>query len=64
MRGYVRECQKQGQEGGVYFVPQSQARIWLRNLMCRTLPYMPWKGLVVKMAMQAGNAIMLKDYAV
>jgi hypothetical protein len=38
----------------------------MRNLSIRTLPYLPWKGLVTRGILrplqQAANAITLKDY--
>ncbi|WNG50523.1 FAD-dependent oxidoreductase [Archangium minus] len=62
MRSYVQQCQKQGQDGGDFFVPQSRAMIWFRNQLYRSMSWVPWKGLIARMAMRAGNAISLKEY--
>lgn len=61
MRGYVRENQKQAQGGAGFLVPQTRSKIWLRNLMYRTLPYLPWKRLIPKLARRTANAIELPD---
>ncbi|HEY1551391.1 MAG TPA: FAD-dependent monooxygenase [Kofleriaceae bacterium] len=34
------------------FMPHSGFGVWMRNLMMRTLPYMPWSSLVMKLAMR------------
>ncbi|WP_214410086.1 FAD-dependent monooxygenase [Sphaerisporangium fuscum] len=62
MREYVRlaQARAEGGESGFLF-PKSNAHIWLRNTMIRTVPYMPWKGLIAKKLRQA-DAITLKDY--
>jgi hypothetical protein len=33
-------------------MPHSGFGVWMRNLMMRTLPYMPWSSLVMKLAMR------------
>ncbi|MBA3948023.1 MAG: FAD-dependent monooxygenase [Herpetosiphonaceae bacterium] len=62
MRPYVKLNQKQAEGGGKFLVPGSRSKIWLRNQMFRTLPYLPWKGLIAHMASKTANAITLKDY--
>jgi 2-polyprenyl-6-methoxyphenol hydroxylase-like FAD-dependent oxidoreductase len=57
MRPYVAANQKQGREGGSFLVPASRTMIRLRNLSFRTLPYMPWKGVVARMARRTADAI-------
>ncbi|PTL76585.1 FAD-dependent monooxygenase [Vitiosangium sp. GDMCC 1.1324] len=64
MRGYVQQSQKQGQDGGTWFVPSSRAMLWFRNQIYRGMSFAPWKKLISKMAMGAGNAITLKEYPV
>ena len=43
-------------------IPRSRNQIRLRNLFIRTLPYLPWRGLVAGGVQKAANAIILKDY--
>jgi len=62
MRPYVKACQKQAEGSDTWFVPRTNTMIWLRNLNFRIMPYMPWKGLIARMALKAANAITLKNY--
>ncbi|WP_220207881.1 FAD-dependent monooxygenase [Reticulibacter mediterranei] len=61
MREYVERNQKAAQEGGQWFVAPTRLMIWLRNLNIGMLPYLPWKGLIIK-AIQQQYAITLKNY--
>lgn len=62
MRPFVQACQKQAEGSDTWFVPRTNSMIWLRNLNFRIMPYLPWKGLIAKMALKAANAITLKNY--
>ncbi len=64
LRDYVAGNQKQAGGGAGFLAPGTRRRIWLRNQMFRTLPYMPWKGLVATMAAKTASAIALKDYPI
>ncbi|WP_248962956.1 FAD-dependent monooxygenase [Sphaerisporangium perillae] len=61
MREYVRQAHARAGGGASSLFPKSNAAIWMRNQMIRTLPYMPWKGLIAKKLQQA-DVITLKDY--
>lgn len=66
MRGYVQANQQFAVKGVKEFAPQTRMQHWFRNLMLRTLPYMPWKNFIAKKIMEdlqrATNAITLKNY--
>ncbi len=64
LRDYVRRNQQQAQDGVGFLAPPTRARIWLRNQSFRALPYMPWKGLIAKMATKTAEAITLPEYPV
>jgi 2-polyprenyl-6-methoxyphenol hydroxylase-like FAD-dependent oxidoreductase len=64
LRNYVAGNQKQAGGGAGFLAPATRRGIWLRNQMFRTLPYMPWKGIVAKMATRTASAITLKDYPI
>jgi 2-polyprenyl-6-methoxyphenol hydroxylase-like FAD-dependent oxidoreductase len=64
LRDYVAGNQKQASGGAGFLAPGTRRRIWLRNQMFRTLPYMPWKGLVARMAAKTASAINLPDYSI
>jgi 2-polyprenyl-6-methoxyphenol hydroxylase-like FAD-dependent oxidoreductase len=61
MREYVERNQKAAREGGQWFVAPTRLMIWFRNLNISMLPYLPWRGLIVK-AIQQQYAITLKNY--
>ncbi|MFJ2033116.1 FAD-dependent monooxygenase [Streptosporangium sp. NPDC087985] len=61
MRDFVRQSQKLPPGGVNGFVPRSQLAIRMRNLSIRTLPHLPWAGLIEK-AVNRSDAITLKDY--
>ncbi|MEV6416272.1 FAD-dependent monooxygenase [Kribbella sp. NPDC051718] len=63
MRGFVKACQKQGKDGGQWFVPGSKAFLKLRNLNFKLLPYLPWRKLIDELPLKVGNSIDLPDYA-
>ncbi|NYI07931.1 FAD-dependent monooxygenase [Allostreptomyces psammosilenae] len=62
MRPYVTVCQKQGEGADRFMVPARRRHIWQRDLIWGTLPHVPWKGLIAKMATRAAEAITLPDY--
>lgn len=62
LRGYVAGNQKQAAGGTGFLVPETRTRIWLRDQMFRTLPYVPWRGVISKMATRTAAAITLPDY--
>ena len=62
MRGFVAACQKQGADGGRWFIPVSKAFLAFRNLTFRLMPYLPWRKLIDEMPLKVGNAIDLPDY--
>jgi 2-polyprenyl-6-methoxyphenol hydroxylase-like FAD-dependent oxidoreductase len=64
LRDYVAGNQKQAGGGAGFLAPGTRRAIWLRNQMFRTLPYMPWKGLVAKMAARTASAITLPNYSI
>jgi 2-polyprenyl-6-methoxyphenol hydroxylase-like FAD-dependent oxidoreductase len=64
MRGFVAACQKQGADGGRWFIPASKAFLVLRNLTFRLMPYLPWRKMIEEMPLKVGNAIDLPDYGV
>ncbi|MFI5710083.1 FAD-dependent monooxygenase [Kribbella sp. NPDC051620] len=63
MRGFVKACQKQGKDGGRWFVPGSKAFLKLRNLNFKLLPYLPWRKLIDELPLKVGNSIDLPDYS-
>ena len=62
LRPYVERNQKQAAGGRGFLVPDSHRKIWLRDLMFRSLPYAPWKGLIPRMARRTAEAITLPGY--
>jgi 2-polyprenyl-6-methoxyphenol hydroxylase-like FAD-dependent oxidoreductase len=64
LRDYVAGNQKQAGGGAGFLAPGTRRGIWLRNQMFRTLPYLPWKGVVAKMAAKTASAITLMDYPI
>lgn len=62
LREYAEGCQKLAEDVGPFLAPRTRSRIWLRNQMFRTLPYLPWKGLINALTTKAANAITLEDY--
>ncbi len=62
MREYVALNQKGGETGGKQLIAPTPAKIWLGNLMIRTLPYLPWKNAILKEIRRPYDAIALKNY--
>lgn len=66
MRGYAQANQQFAIKSVKEFAPQTRMQHWLRNLMFRMLPYMPWKNLIAAKITEdlqrATNAITLKNY--
>lgn len=61
MRGYVTRCQKLA-EGADWFIPKTRWKLWLRNQIWSTLPYTPWKNMMLDMPMKVANSICPKHY--
>jgi 2-polyprenyl-6-methoxyphenol hydroxylase-like FAD-dependent oxidoreductase len=61
MRDYVARCQKIA-EGADWFVPRTRRKLWLRNQIWRTLPYTPWKNMMLDVPLKVATSIRLKDY--
>jgi 2-polyprenyl-6-methoxyphenol hydroxylase-like FAD-dependent oxidoreductase len=61
MRGYVTRCQKLA-EGADWFIPKTRWKLWLRNQIWSTLPYTPWKNMMLDMPMKVANSIRPKHY--
>ncbi|MCU1222118.1 MAG: FAD-dependent oxidoreductase [Edaphobacter sp.] len=61
MRPFVSKCQKLV-DGAEWFIPRSGFRLWLSNLMWRTLPYTPWKNMMLEMPLNAANSVEIRDY--
>lgn len=66
MREYVEMNQKLGRDNSGRFAPSTRRQVWLQTFSIKSLKYMPFKGLVMKMMMkgvlEAANGIRLKDY--
>ncbi|MEO7909631.1 MAG: FAD-dependent monooxygenase [Roseiflexaceae bacterium] len=62
LRAYAVGCQKFAEGVGTFLAPATPYRIWLRNQMLRTLPYLPWKGMINAMTTKTANAITLRNY--
>ncbi|GII80706.1 FAD-dependent oxidoreductase [Sphaerisporangium rufum] len=61
MRGLVRQAQARA--GGTGFLmPDSRAVRLARDVSLRTLPYVPWKGMVAR-KLREGATVALKDYS-
>ncbi|GAA3598896.1 hypothetical protein GCM10022419_098220 [Nonomuraea rosea] len=43
-------------------VPESRIMAWFVNQNYRLLPYLPWKGLMVRSIRRTASAITLKPY--
>ncbi|GII62989.1 FAD-dependent oxidoreductase [Sphaerisporangium krabiense] len=65
MRGYVAKAQARADDGKASsgLMPTSAAQVWGRNLMIRSIPYLPWRGLIAKKMRGASEGVTLKDYA-
>ncbi|GGL03565.1 FAD-dependent oxidoreductase [Sphaerisporangium melleum] len=62
MRGYVTASQARANGGETGFLfPKTRAHVMMRDMMIRSLPYVPWRKMIVKRLQQA-DAITLKDY--
>jgi 2-polyprenyl-6-methoxyphenol hydroxylase-like FAD-dependent oxidoreductase len=63
MSDFVAQNQQIAVGNAGRFIPASRRQIWLQNQTIRTLPYLPWKHLVLRAATkgvrQAANAITL-----
>ncbi|GII28132.1 FAD-dependent monooxygenase [Planotetraspora mira] len=62
MRNYVAGCQKAGQGVAKWTVPESRFMAWFLNQNYRLMPYIPWKGLLIKSIRKTASAITLKPY--
>lgn len=62
MHEYVALNQKSGASGGKQLIPPTRAGIQFGNLMIRSLPYMPWKNIILKEIRRPYDAITLKNY--
>ncbi|MFI6324130.1 FAD-dependent monooxygenase [Nonomuraea sp. NPDC050556] len=62
MKPYVRACQKMGEGGVDFLAPATKGKLRMRNLMWKSLPYLPWKGMFSKMGLKAATAVELSDY--
>jgi len=47
-RNFVTQCQKFALSGVDFHLPKSRVRLWAMSQMMRMLPYLPWRGMVVK----------------
>jgi 2-polyprenyl-6-methoxyphenol hydroxylase-like FAD-dependent oxidoreductase len=63
LRDYAKACQKFAEGAGAFLAPPTHFHIWLRNQIWRTLPHLPWKGMINNMTTKTASAIALKDYA-
>ncbi|MFC4586428.1 FAD-dependent monooxygenase [Sphaerisporangium corydalis] len=67
MRGFVERNQKLA-DSIKMIVPRSRAQIWIQTRMVRLMPYLPWKGFMIKKILEqiteTANAITLRDYDV
>ena len=64
MRDFVTRCQKFALGGVDFHLPKSRFRLWAMSQMMRMLPYLPWRGVVVKGLQGTANALALQDYPV
>jgi len=64
MRNFVTQCQKFALSGVDFHLPKSRVRLWAISQMMRMLPYLPWRGAVVKGLQNTANAVALQDYPV
>ncbi|GII56534.1 FAD-dependent oxidoreductase [Planotetraspora thailandica] len=62
MRHYVAGCQKAGQGVAKWMVPDNRLMTWFVNQNYRVMPYIPWKGLMVRSIRKTASAITLKPY--
>lgn len=62
MKPYVRACQKLGEGGVDFLAPATPFKMRVRNLMWKSLPYLPWKGMFSKMGLKAATAVELSAY--
>jgi 2-polyprenyl-6-methoxyphenol hydroxylase-like FAD-dependent oxidoreductase len=67
MREFAMQAQKFAEQGGNWLMPDTSFKMWMRDQSMRSLNYLPWKGLVMKIitegALKVANSVTLKDYA-
>lgn len=65
MTEFVRQNQQIAVGNAKRFLPSTRRQIWLQNQAIRALPYLPWRNLILNLAIkgvrEAASAITLPD---
>jgi 2-polyprenyl-6-methoxyphenol hydroxylase-like FAD-dependent oxidoreductase len=62
MRPYVTRAQTMADGAGDWIAPMERWKLWRRDLVYRTLPLTPWKGMLADIPRKTAEAIVLEDY--
>jgi 2-polyprenyl-6-methoxyphenol hydroxylase-like FAD-dependent oxidoreductase len=62
MREYAKGCQKVGQGVAKWMVPENRFVAWFMNQNYKVMPYLPWKGLMVRSIRKTASNIDLTRY--
>ncbi len=62
MRSYVTRAQAMAEGAGDWIAPRETWKLWRRDILYRTLPLTPWKGMLANIPRRTAEAIELEDY--
>jgi 2-polyprenyl-6-methoxyphenol hydroxylase-like FAD-dependent oxidoreductase len=62
LRPYVARSQAMAQGAGDWIAPMETWKTWRRDIVYRTLPLTPWKGMLANIPRRTAEAIELEDY--
>ena len=62
MRPYVTRAQTLADGASDWIAPVETWKLWRRDILYRTLPKTPWKGMLANIPRKAAEAIVLEDY--
>jgi hypothetical protein len=58
----VARAQAMAEGAGDWIAPTERWKLWRRDVLYRTLPLTPWKGMLANIPRKAAEAIVLEDY--
>lgn len=62
IRDYVSRCQAFANQAAGALLPKTKAQIWIRNLMVKALPHLPFRERIVGGLQETANLVTLQDY--
>jgi 2-polyprenyl-6-methoxyphenol hydroxylase-like FAD-dependent oxidoreductase len=62
LRPYAARAQTMAEGAGDWIAPMARWKTWRRDILYRTLPLTPWKGMLADIPRRTAETIVLEDY--